>query len=145
MSVRVGLGELLAGPTDRVHSNWPGPRLVEAALARGEGALAENGTLVVRTGAFTGRSPQDKYIVVSPETEREVWWGSVNHPLERDAFDRLMDKAIAYLRGREIYVTDGFAGADARQRLGLRVVTEQAWHALFASTLFLRPTADELG
>src|SRR5215813_4539099 len=139
MSVRAGLQELLAGPSDRVHTNWPAPRLIEAALARGEGTLAENGALVVRTGAFTGRSPQDKYVVVSPETEQEVWWGNVNQRLGADVFDRLMDKAIAYLRGRDLYVFNGYAGADPRERLGLRVVTEQAWHALFASTLFLRP------
>jgi phosphoenolpyruvate carboxykinase (ATP) len=138
MSVRVGLEELLAGPSDRIHANWPAPRLMEAALARGEGTLAENGALVVRTGAFTGRSPQDKYIVLSPETEREVWWGSVNRRLGPDVFDHLMDKAIAYLRGRDLFVFDGYAGADPRERLGLRVVAEQAWHALFASTLFLR-------
>jgi phosphoenolpyruvate carboxykinase (ATP) len=139
MSVRAGLQELVAGPSDRVHANWPAPRLIEAALARGEGTLAENGALVVRTGAFTGRSPQDKYIVVGPETEREVWWGSVNQRVGPDVFDRLMDKAIAYLRGRDLYVFDGYAGADPRERLGLRVIAEQAWHALFASTLFLRP------
>jgi phosphoenolpyruvate carboxykinase (ATP) len=143
MNVCAGLEELLAGPSERVHANWPAPRLIEAALARGEGTLAENGALVVRTGAFTGRSPQDKYIVVSPETEKDVWWGSVNRPLAPDVFDRLLDKAIAYLRGRELFVFDGFAGADPRERLGLRVVAEQAWHALFASTLFVRPGRGE--
>src|SRR5215510_3448782 len=117
MSVRAGLEELLAGPSDRVHTNWPAPRLIEAALARGEGMLAENGALVVRTGAFTGRSPQDKYVVASPETEGEVWWGNVNHRLERETFDRLLDRALAYLRPRELFVFDGYSGAEPGERL----------------------------
>src|SRR3954466_6240295 len=139
MSARVAIEELLAGPADRVHANWPAPRLIEAALARGEGTLAENGALVVGTGAFTGRCPQDKYVVADGETQGDVWWGNVNHRVTTEVFDRLLDRAIAHLRGRDLYVFDGYAGADPRERLGLRVVAEQAWHALFASTLFLRP------
>jgi phosphoenolpyruvate carboxykinase (ATP) len=142
MSARAGLEELLRGPAERVHVGWPAARLIEAALARGEGTLAENGALVVRTGAFTGRSPLDKYVVASPETEGEVWWGAVNHRITPEAFDGLLDKAIAHLRGRDLFVFEGQAGADPRQRLGLRVVAEQAWHALFASTLFVRAAGE---
>jgi phosphoenolpyruvate carboxykinase (ATP) len=142
MPVRAALDELLGGPADRVHVGWSVPRLIEAALARGEGRLAENGALVVRTGAFTGRSPHDKYVVSTPQTEGEIWWGNVNHPVSPEVFDDLMSKALAHLRGRELFVFDGHAGADPRQRLALRVVAEQAWHALFASTLFLRPAPD---
>jgi len=145
MSVRARLQQLLGGPAERVHANWPASRLIEAALARGEGTLAENGALVVRTGAFTGRCPEDKYVVASPETEGEVWWGNVNHRVSPEVFDALLGKAIDHLSSREIYVFDGQAGADARQRLGLRVIAEQAWHALFASTLFLRPSPDGAG
>jgi phosphoenolpyruvate carboxykinase (ATP) len=144
MSPRAGLEELLARPADRVRANWPVPRLVEEALARGEGTLAANGALVVRTGACTGRSPQDKYVVATPDSEREVWWGSVNHRVTSEVFEPLLDRALAHLRERDVYVFDGYAGADPRQRLGLRVVTERAWHALFASTLFLRPRREEL-
>jgi phosphoenolpyruvate carboxykinase (ATP) len=139
------LDELLQRRGRAVHFNEPAPRLVEAAITRGEGLLADNGALVVRTGAFTGRSPEDKYVVASPATESEVWWGNVNHRVAPEVFGALFDRALAHLAGRELYVVDGYAGADPRERLGLRVVTEQAWHALFARTLFLRPTAEELG
>jgi phosphoenolpyruvate carboxykinase (ATP) len=144
MSVRLGLEELLARKDGGVHSNWPAARLTETALARGEGMLAENGALVVKTGAFTGRSPLDKYVVSHPSTEGEVWWGAVNHPVSPATFDQLLDRALAHLRERDIFVFDGYAGASPSERLGLRVVTEKAWHALFASTLFIRPSVAEL-
>jgi phosphoenolpyruvate carboxykinase (ATP) len=144
MDVRAVLEELLAGPADRIRSNWPPPRLVEESLARGEGMLAANGALVVRTGAYTGRSPQDKYVVATPDSERDIWWGSVNRRLTPAVFDELLDKALTHLRRRDLYVFDGYAGADPRERLGLRVVTERAWHSLFAATLFLRPRTEDL-
>jgi phosphoenolpyruvate carboxykinase (ATP) len=144
MTVRLGLEELLARKDGGVHVNWPPARLTESALGRGEGTLADNGALVVKTGAFTGRSPEDKYVVSSPTTEAEVWWGAVNHPVSAGVFDALLDKALAHLAEREIFVFDGYAGASHPDRLGLRVVAEKAWHALFASTLFIRPSAEEL-
>jgi phosphoenolpyruvate carboxykinase (ATP) len=126
--------------------NWPTARLVEMALSRREGVLAENGALVVRTGAFTGRSPQDKYIVRSDRTsgDDDIWWGQVNHPISRATFDGLLHKTVAHLRDIGSFVFEGYAGASPKERLGLRVITEQAWHALFARTLFLRPTEEEL-
>ncbi|HET6149754.1 MAG TPA: phosphoenolpyruvate carboxykinase (ATP) [Polyangia bacterium] len=148
MTVRLGLEELLArksvGGNGSVNFNWPAARLAEAALRRGEGTLAENGALVVRTGAFTGRSPEDKYIVSGPGTDGEVWWGSVNHPVAPLVFDQLLDRALAHLGQREVFVFDGYAGAAPSERLGLRVITEKAWHALFATTLFIRPSKAEL-
>src|SRR5215831_18097760 len=122
MSVRVGIEELLVGPPERIHANWPAPRLIETALARGEAMLAENGALVVRTGALTGRSPQDKYVVSGPATEAEVWWGSVNQPITAAAFDELLTRALAHLGERDVFVFDGYAGASIPDRLGLRVV-----------------------
>jgi phosphoenolpyruvate carboxykinase (ATP) len=151
MIVRSGLDQLMARQ-DRdgdggagVHANWSAARLAEAALCRGEGTLADNGALVVKTGAFTGRSAQDKYIVRDASTEREIWWGSVNHPVSPEVFDGLFDRAMAHLAKRDVFVFDGYAGASEADRLGLRVITEQAWHALFATTLFIRPGAGELG
>ena len=148
MTVRLGLEELLARKTGddggSVHFNWPAARLAEAALQRGEGTLAENGALVVRTGAFTGRCPEDKYIVSGPATDDEVWWGNVNHPVAPEVFDQLLTRALAHLRQRDVFVFDGYAGAAPGERLGLRVVTEKAWHGLFAGTLFIRPSAAEL-
>jgi phosphoenolpyruvate carboxykinase (ATP) len=98
----------------------------------------------VRTGARTGRSPDDKYVVKSAGTEQEVWWGAAQKPVSAEVFDRLLEKALAHLAGQEIFTFDGFAGADPTQRLPLRVITERAWQCLFARTLFLRPTAEEL-
>ncbi|HXU81355.1 MAG TPA: phosphoenolpyruvate carboxykinase (ATP), partial [Polyangia bacterium] len=114
------------------------------ALARGEGMLADNGALVVRTGAKTGRSADDKYVVRTAETEQDVWWGNVNHPVSREVFDGLLARAVDHLRGGERFVFDGFAGAAPAHRLPLRVVTNKAWVSLFARTLFLRPTEAEL-
>jgi phosphoenolpyruvate carboxykinase (ATP) len=142
--VSSSIDELLAHSNGSVRSNWSAARLAEAALQRNEGTLADNGALVVNTGAFTGRSPQDKYVVRDATTEGDVWWGSVNHPVSPAVFDQLLGKAMAHLAQRELYVFDGYAGAAESERLGLRVITEKAWHALFATTLFIRPSNGEL-
>src|SRR6476659_2337716 len=110
-----------------VHANLRPPRLVEMALARGEGTLADNGALVVRTGAKTGRSPDDKYVVRTAETAKDVWWGNVNRPVAPAVFDALLARAVEHLRGGERFIFDGFAGAAAAHRLPLRVVTNKAW------------------
>ncbi|MFZ2957581.1 MAG: phosphoenolpyruvate carboxykinase (ATP) [Candidatus Ozemobacteraceae bacterium] len=131
-----GLGlSSLAG----VHRNLPTAQLIEHALRRGEGTLAENGALVVQTGLRTGRSPRDRFVIENADT-KDVWWGPVNKPLSPDSWNRLMSLARGYLQGREVFTYDGFAGADRLYRLQVRVVAEKAWHALFAGTLFIRPT-----
>lgn len=111
--------------------------LVEAALANGEGVLTDRGSLVALTGKRTGRSPQDRYIVREPMTKHEIDWGKVNIPLAEDTFDRLLAKTVAYLQNRPLFVTDGSACADPKHAIGVRVVAEKAWHALFAANLFL--------
>jgi phosphoenolpyruvate carboxykinase (ATP) len=126
-----------------VHANLSAAALTELAILRGEGVLAVKGALVARTGIHTGRSPQDRYVVAEPDTQDEVWWGPVNRAFEPAAFDRLLDKVRAYFQRRELFVFDGWACADARYRLSVRVVAEKAWHALFARCLFLRPTLEE--
>jgi phosphoenolpyruvate carboxykinase (ATP) len=136
--------ELFSHGARATHANLRPPALVEMALARGEGMLADNGALVVRTGAKTGRSPDDKYVVSSAETDREVWWGNVNRPVAPAVFDALLARATEHLASGERFVVDGFAGAAPAHRLPLRVVTDKAWVALFARTLFLRPTLEEL-
>ena len=128
-----------------VHENLPSARLVEAAVRRREGMLAENGALVAKTGKRTGRSPKDKFIVEDDLTRDTVDWGAVNKPFSAEAFETILDKATSYLGGlEELYVVDAFAGADPRYRLNVQVVTEYAWHALFARQLFRRPSRDEL-
>src|SRR5919201_220841 len=118
--------------------------LYTAAIAGVEGRLAECGPLVVDTGRHTGRSPKDKFVVREPESEERIWWGSVNQPLDEERFEALREKIVSYLEPRDLYVVDAFAGADPAHRLGVRVVTYSAWHALFAKTLFIDPTDEEL-
>src|SRR5262245_52985960 len=139
-----GLPDLLTQGTGRVHSNLRSTPLLEIALAKGEGKLAENGAFVVQTGAKTGRSPEDKYVVRSASTESEVWWGNVNRPVSPAIFDALLGRALEHLGSRDRFIFDGFAGASPAHRLPLRVVSERAWISLFARTLFLRPTQAEL-
>jgi phosphoenolpyruvate carboxykinase (ATP) len=124
--------------------NLGAPALVEQALLRQEARLADGGPLVALTGEHTGRSPKDKFIVEEPETREEIWWGDVNVAIEPDSFERLLGKARAYLQGREVFVQDCFAGADPDYRLSVRVVTECAWHNLFARNMFIQPSHDAL-
>ena len=119
-------------------------QLYEHALARGEARLAEGGPLVVDTGAHTGRSPKDKFVVREPGSEERIGWGDVNAEISEDAYDRLRDKVTARLAEGDVYVVDAFAGADAAHRIAVRVISESPWHALFAKTLFIDPTAEEL-
>jgi phosphoenolpyruvate carboxykinase (ATP) len=126
-----------------IHANLSAAVLVEMAVRHGEGALADHGSLVVSTGQHTGRSPKDRYLVADPSVKEQVYWGPINQAMEPAVFARLSDKLRAYLQNRELFVFDGWACADARHRLQVRVVTEKAWHALFAQCLLLRPTATE--
>jgi phosphoenolpyruvate carboxykinase (ATP) len=130
--------------TGRVHANLAPSVLVEEALVRGEGVLSDRGAFVARTGTRTGRSPRDRFLVREPQTESQIWWGSVNRPMEEHTFERLHTKTRAYLQGRDLFVFDGWACADARHRLSVRVIGELAWHTLFSRCLLLRPPAGEL-
>ena len=127
--------------TGKVHAQLSSAALVELAVRRGEGFLTDSGAFAAYTGAITGRSPKDRYLV--PETARadEIWWGPVNRPMAPAVFDRLFDRVRAYLQGRDLFVCDASACADPRLVLPVRVVADQAWHALFAQCL-LRPPAD---
>src|ERR687895_679598 len=118
--------------------------LYSHALARGEARLAEGGPLVVDTGVHTGRSPKDKFIVREPGSEDRIWWSEINAEMSEDGFERLRDKVTTGLADSDVYVVDAFAGADPAHRLAVRVVSESPWHALFAKTLFIDPTEDEL-
>jgi phosphoenolpyruvate carboxykinase (ATP) len=127
-----------------VYWNVSTPLLYEEALRRREGRLAHLGPLVVRTGQYTGRSPRDKFIVREPSSEPQVWWGDVNRPMDPQKFHVLRGRLLAYLQDRDIFVQDCFVGADPRFRVPLRVITETAWHSLFARNMFIQATADEL-
>jgi phosphoenolpyruvate carboxykinase (ATP) len=127
-----------------VHRNLHSGILVEHAIRRGEGHLADNGALVAYTGKFTGRTPKDKYTVKDSITADLVNWGDTNHAFEPDKFDALFERVVAFLRGRDLYVQDLFAGADSKYRMPIRVINQYAWHNLFVRALFVRPTTEEL-
>jgi len=127
----------------RIHANWTEAALYEEALRRGEGQVASRGALVVRTGAHTGRSAQDKFIVHDEETENTVWWEK-NAALAPAQFDLLWEDMKAYMAGRDIFTHDLYAGADPAHRANARVATELAWHGLFIRHLLRRPERDDL-
>ncbi len=119
--------------------NLNAAELVEHALRNQEGVLAENGAFVVQTGKFTGRSPKDKYIVEEPSSQQNIWWGPVNQPLSDASFSKLERRVTDYLQDKNVYIQDLYAGADARYRLPVQVVTEYAWHSFFSRQLLVRP------
>jgi phosphoenolpyruvate carboxykinase (ATP) len=130
----------------RYSLNFSSAELVERAISSGEGKLAANGALVCLTGDRTGRSPNDKFLEDTPAIHPKIWWGKTNQPLKPDAFDQALKIAVDFLNQRpRLYGFEGFAGADAKHRLSVRVVAEQAWHALFASTLFIKQGSQAAG
>ncbi len=128
----------------RVHANLAPPALIAAALRREEGILSADGALVVRTGAHTGRSVQDKFVVDEPQTTGDVWWGRTNRKLAPANFSGLKARVQAYLQGRELFTQDLYAGAHPAHRVRVRLVTTGAWHALFARNMFIRPPEPDL-
>lgn len=127
-----------------VYRNLSVAQLIECALARGEGELASNGALVVETGKYTGRSPADRFIVDEPNTQHDIDWNHLNVPISEKNFQRLYHRVLAYVQGRELYIFDGYVGADPKYRFGVRVINEFASQNLFAHQLFIRPTSTEL-
>jgi phosphoenolpyruvate carboxykinase (ATP) len=140
-SVARGARSLTEGP--HIHRNLSTPQLVEAALARGEASLASNGALVALTGARTGRSPRDKFIVEDDSTRDTVNWGKVNQPFPPDKFQALLDRVMRHMSERDLYVMDLCAGADPAYQLPITIVCEYAWHALFVKQLFVRPSFEQ--
>ncbi|HLO01685.1 MAG TPA: phosphoenolpyruvate carboxykinase (ATP) [Symbiobacteriaceae bacterium] len=125
---------------EQVHRNLPVAQLVELALQRGEAQLAEGGALQVTTGTYTGRSPKDKFIV--QRGAEAVDWGPVNQPIAPERFDGLLTRMLDHLHGRELFVFDGYAGADPDHQLPIRIINEFAWQSLFVRQLFVRPTGE---
>ena len=127
-----------------VHWNLSPALLVEHALARKEGLLAANGAFAATTGTHTGRSPKDKFIVANEALATRIWWGDNNHPMTTENFEVVRRSLSDYLQGRDVYVLDAAAGADPQYRMPIQVVTELAWHNLFARQLFLRANESDL-
>ena len=134
MDIRVG----------KVHRNLSVPSLIEIAIYRKEGNLSSTGAFSVKTGKFTGRSPDDKYIVDDEYTHNSIDWGKVNHLISEENFEKIFTRMKKYIDGKEFFVFDGFVGADKTSRLPIRVITDKAWHTLFATQIFIRPTLREL-
>lgn len=127
-----------------VGRNLPISKLVEIALARQEGVLSDTGALCCTTGNYTGRSPKDRFVVDEDSIRSQIAWGSVNKPISPETFERLYQRALDYLETKEYFVFEGFAGADNKYSLPIRVINEYAWHNIFVQQLFIRPTAEQL-
>ena len=127
-----------------VYRNLTPAQLTEHALRRGEGTLSNTGALVVTTGKYTGRSPNDKFIVDTEGVHNDIAWGKVNRPISREKFNAIKSKVAAYLQGREVFIFDGFAGADKKYTKKFRIVNELASQNMFIHQLLIRPTAEEL-
>ena len=127
-----------------VYRNLTPAQLTEHALRRGEGTLSNTGALVVTTGKYTGRSPNDKFIVDTESVHNDIAWGKVNRPISREKFNAIKAKVAAYLQNREIFIFDGMAGADKKYTQKFRIINELASQNLFIHQLLIRPTAEEL-
>jgi phosphoenolpyruvate carboxykinase (ATP) len=134
----IDLSELGLSNLGTVYHNLSTPGLYEQAVRRREGWVAHLGPLVVRTGQYTGRSAEDKFIVQEPTSQDKIWWGKQNKSISPEVFERLRTRLTAYLQGRDVFVQDCYAGADPEFRLKVRVVTENAWHSLFVRNMFIR-------
>jgi phosphoenolpyruvate carboxykinase (ATP) len=142
---RGSLESLGITPAGEVHWNHTAPELVQAAVRRGEGALADMGPFVAVTSPHTGRSPNDKFVVREPSSEADVDWGKVNQPLGEAHFDALLADVRAHLSALpELFVEDLYCGADPAHRLNVRYVLPNAWHAAFVRNMFVRPSEAEL-
>lgn len=119
--------------------------LYEHALSGDEGRLSENGALVCTTGEHTGRAPTAKFLVKEPTTQDDIWWGPINQPISEVQFNSLHNRVLEHYRGRTLFVRDMSVGADEETRVSIRVVTETAWHNLFAAQLFIRPRPGTTG
>lgn len=128
----------------KVFSNLTPAELVEHSLNRKEAFLSSTGALMADTGKFTGRSPQDRFIVLDEKTKNAVWWGDVNIPFDEEKFDSLLAKMKRHLADKDLFVRYACAGADPDYQLKLKVINTLAWHNLFCYNMFLRPKKEEL-
>ena len=129
---------------EREYWNLSTPALYEQIVRFREGVIAHLGPVVVRTGQHTGRSPRDKFIVREPTTEHDIWWGDINRPIDAAHFAGLKQRLLAYFQNRAAFVQDLNVGWDPAYRLPIRIVTETAWHSLFARNMFVQPDEDSL-
>jgi phosphoenolpyruvate carboxykinase (ATP) len=127
-----------------VYWNLPSEALYEEIVFRSEGNISHLGPILVYTGKHTARAANDKFIVKEPATEDHIWWGQYNRPYSREKFEELYSRLQGYLQGKDVFIQDCYGGADPDYRLPLRIITEYAWHSLFARNMFILPeTAEE--
>lgn len=127
----------------QVYWNLPIEALYEEITFRGEGKITQGGALIVNTGKHMARSPNDKFIVKESTTERNIWWGEYNRPLSPDKFNDLFNRLQGFLQGRDVFVQDCYVGNDMEHWMPIRVITECAWHSLFARNMFILPRSRE--
>lgn len=126
-----------------VYWNLPTEALYEEIIFRGEAQLSRYGPVVVNTGKYTARAANDKFIVRESTTEENIWWGQYNRPYGRDKFAELLSRVQGYIQGRDLFVQDCYGGSDPNYRLPVRIITETAWHSLFARNMFVKPATRE--
>ena len=122
---------------DRVYWNLPDAALYEEVIFRNEGKVANGGPVIVNTGKHTARAAADKFVVKEEGTENKIWWGVYNRPFSSEKFNALMTRVQAYSQGEEFFIQDCYAGADPEYRMAIRIITEKAWHSLFARNMFI--------
>ena len=127
----------------KVYWNLPPEALYEEIIFRGEAQISQKGPIIVNTGKHTARAANDKFIVCESTTEQNVWWGQYNRPYATQKFDELYSRIQGFLQGRDVFIQDCYGGADQNYRLPVRVITELAWHSLFARNMFIKPETNE--
>ncbi|MGI9075952.1 MAG: phosphoenolpyruvate carboxykinase (ATP), partial [Gemmatimonadaceae bacterium] len=142
---QTGLEKQGLQPSGTLHWNLVAPELLQAAIRRGEGEIADMGPFVAVTSPHTGRSPNDKFVVDEAGTRDDIWWGTVNRSFPPEKFDFLLKDMQQYLNAQpELFIQDLYAGADPKHRLGVRYIMPNAWHASFVRNMFIRPEVSDL-
>lgn len=127
----------------KVYWNLPSEALYEEIVFRGEGKITHLGPIVVDTGKHTARAASDKFIVSEPSTQEHIWWGEYNRPYSQDKFNELYSRLQGFLQGRDLFIQDCYGGADPEYRMPIRIITEYAWHSLFARNMFIKPETND--
>ena len=130
--------------SSKIRRNLPVEKLVEISISNNEGVLTSTNSLSVKTGKYTGRSPNDRFIIYDDETHDKIDWGEINHQFPTEKFNQILEKMEKSIVDKEIFVFDGFVGADKSNRLPIRIINDHAWQSLFARQLFVRPSKEEL-
>ena len=128
----------------KVHYQLSSEKLQAITIEKGMGRETKNGTLAINTGKFTGRSPEDRFLVKDDYTADKVWWGNINKPISAENFDRLQNNVVEYMSGKELFARDGYVCADPKYRMNVRTITEYPWSNMFIYNMFLRPDDSEL-